>query len=597
MQITTAELLKSQPESRVGEAKLPAGIGIEYNTALQKIVREIKKDIDEQLIPVLRAEQRNYTADSWFDRIQVVLDRLRNKWNSPQFASIATQIASKFVTSVDGRVEKNFGLDVYGDDAQLQTIIDMSVFDNTRLIKTIPEQYLSQVESIVVTNTRAGNRSSAMVTALTEQFGVRSRHAKFIARDQTAKVNSAIATERMTSAGYEFFEWRTSRDSRVRDRHRSIANKVTEYGKAVYRFDNPPLSDKGVPILPGTDYQCFPGDLQLNNATFCNNLYRRWYTGELTELIFDDGTILRSTINHPILTSEGFKAAHLIDSGDDIIRTLDESFLTIELNRKGVIPTFEQIFSTLDFLGVKHGVATSIHGEFHGDTSDGDVNVIELDSFLRSVVNPSIREKFAQLGFTGSDEKIIFDAFTCFGDGDFFSVSFRSAFRGFMSRFNLTPTLFLSHFTPLECFGLTLGTWFDSEAFEMSTDNITGNTKMFSDCVLAFSVLVHGNHVLAELIESFTLNHFGSCNTKLIDRTTEYTCGNTSDLRGINNGFTTTYKFDRIVEKRTISFSGHVYNLQTISGDYNTCATVVSNCRCTMRPVSRREVERFKSGK
>jgi SPP1 gp7 family putative phage head morphogenesis protein len=256
MQITTAELLKSQPEPRVGEAKLPAGIGIEYNTALQKIVREIKKDIDEQLIPVLRAEQRNYTADSWFDRIQVVLDRLRNKWNSPQFASIATQIASKFVTSVDGRVEKNLGLDVYGDDAQLQTIIDMSVFDNTRLIKTIPEQYLSQVESIVVTNTRAGNRSSAMVTALTEQFGVRSRHAKFIARDQTAEVNSAIATERMTSVGYEMFRWRTSRDSRVRDRHNAIANKITEYGPGVYRFDNPPLSDKGVPILTGQDFQC-----------------------------------------------------------------------------------------------------------------------------------------------------------------------------------------------------------------------------------------------------------------------------------------------------------------------------------------------------
>ena len=257
MQITTAELLKSQPEPRVGEAKLPVTVGIEYNAALQRIVREIKRDIDEQLLPVLRAEQPNYVTDSsWFDRIQVVLNRLRGKWNSPQFTSLATQIASKFVTSVDGRVEKNFGLDVYGDDAQLQTIIDMSVFDNTRLIKTIPEQYLSQVESIVVTNTRAGNRSSAMVTALTEQFGVRSRHAKFIARDQTAKVNSAIATERMTSAGYEFFEWRTSRDSRVRDRHRSIANKVTEYGKAVYRFDNPPLSDKGVPILVGQDYSC-----------------------------------------------------------------------------------------------------------------------------------------------------------------------------------------------------------------------------------------------------------------------------------------------------------------------------------------------------
>lgn len=595
MQITTAELITSRPERRIGEAKLPVAVGMEYNAALQRIVREIKKDIDEQLIPTLRAEERNYTADSWFTRIQAVLDRLRRKWNSPEFASIATQIASKFVTTVDGRVTKNFGLDVYGDDAELQTVINMSIFDNVRLIKTIPEQYLSQVESIVVTNTRAGNRSSSMVTALTEQFGVRSRHAKFIARDQTAKVNSAIAQHRMESSGFEFFQWRTSRDNRVRDRHRHIADKTTEYGLGVYRFDNPPLSDKGVPILPGVDYQCFPGDLQLDNTTFCNNLYRRWYTGELTELVFNDGTILRSTVNHPILTDRGFKAAHLIDSSDNIIRTLNENFLTRELNRKSVVPTFEEIFSALDFLGVEHGVATSIHGEFHGDTSDGDINVIELDSLLRSVINLAIIEKLDQLGFTGSDKKIIFDAFTCFGNGDFSVVSFRDVFARLMCRFNLTPALLLSHFTPLECFGFTLGTWFDSEAFEMSTDNIAGNTKMFSDCVLAFSVLVHGNHVLAELVESFTLNHFGSCNTKVIDRTSEDTCGNTSDARRVNNSLTTTYKFDSIVEKRSVSFSGHVYNLQTISGDYNTCATVVSNCRCTMRPVSRREVERFKA--
>lgn len=257
MQITTAELITSRPEPRIGEAKLPVSVGIEYNAALQRIVREIKRDIDEQLIPVLRAEQRNYTADaSWFERIQVVLDRIRNKWSSPEFASIATQIASKFVNTVDGRVSKNFGMDVYGNDEDLQTVINMSIYDNVRLIKTIPEQYLSQVESIVVTNTRAGNRSSSMVTALSEQFGVRSRHARFIARDQTAKVNSAVAQKRMESAGYETFEWRTSRDSRVRDRHTAIANKVTEYGKGIYRFDNPPLSDKGVPILPGTDYQC-----------------------------------------------------------------------------------------------------------------------------------------------------------------------------------------------------------------------------------------------------------------------------------------------------------------------------------------------------
>lgn len=575
--------------------KLPVSVGMDYNTELQRIVAEIKRDIDALLVPALRAEQPNYVTDAtWFDRLAAILRRIRERYESPQFRALTDVIARRFVNAVDMRVTKSMGMDVYGNNEALQTVIEASIYDNVRLIKTIPEQYLSQVESIVVTNARAGVRSSAIASQLTQQFGVTSRRAKFIARDQTAKVNSAVAQKRIVAAGYEYFEWRTSRDALVRDRHTQIANKVTEYGRGIYRYDNPPLSDKGEPILPGTDYQCFPGESQLDNTTFCNNIYRRWYTGELTELVFNDGTVLRSTINHPILTDRGFKAAHLIDVTDNVIRTRNESFLTVELNRQGVIPTFEEIFSALDFSGVKHGVSTSVHGEFHGDTSDGDINVIKLDSLLRDVINPAIREKLGQFDLTGSDEKVIFDAFSCFGEGNFLSVSFRTSFSRLMSRLNLSVTSFLAHFTPLECFGLTLGTWFDTEAFEMSTDNIAGNTKMFSDCVLAFSVLVHGYHVLAELVTLFLSRNMGSCNTKIIDRSTQHIDGYTSEYGRIFDGFTTTYKLDSIIEKRRVSFSGHVYNLQTISGDYNTSATVVSNCRCTQRPVSQREVDRNK---
>lgn len=241
----------------MNEIKLPTAVGISYNVELRKLTRAIKKDIDQLLIPALRDEQRNYTADAtWFDRLSAVLRRIRERWDSPQFRALADFTARRFVNAVDGRVQKTFGVDVYGNDESLNTIIEASIYDNTRLIKSIPEQYLSQVESIVVTNTRTGTRSSSIVKQLSEQFGVTERRAKFIARDQTAKVNSAVAQKRIIAAGYEYFQWKTSRDARVRDRHDKIANTVTEYGLGVYRYDNPPLSDKGEPILPGQDYQC-----------------------------------------------------------------------------------------------------------------------------------------------------------------------------------------------------------------------------------------------------------------------------------------------------------------------------------------------------
>jgi SPP1 gp7 family putative phage head morphogenesis protein len=240
-------------------------VGIEYNSALQLITREIKKDIDTVLIPALRKLSPQYskdsvitvtTRDAWLPEITGILQQIITKWSSPSFRALGESIARKFVKSADDVNEKRFGINIYGDDVILQEYIEASIYDNTNLITSIPTQYLAQVESIVMTNVRAGNRSSSIIKTLQQQYGVSKRRAKQIARDQTAKVNGDLSKKRQQLAGFDYFKWQDSDDSRVRDRHESIANKMTEYGKGVYRWDNPPLSDKGVPIIPGSDYSC-----------------------------------------------------------------------------------------------------------------------------------------------------------------------------------------------------------------------------------------------------------------------------------------------------------------------------------------------------
>jgi len=132
----------------------------------------------------------------------------------------------------------------------------VSIADNSRLITSIPEQYLTQVESIVMNNVRAGGRPAAISKQLADQFGITSARAKLIARDQTAKVNGDLSARRQTQSGFEYFEWVDSGDVRVRKRHETISDKMTAYGRGVYRWDNPPLSDRGTPIIPGQDFQC-----------------------------------------------------------------------------------------------------------------------------------------------------------------------------------------------------------------------------------------------------------------------------------------------------------------------------------------------------
>jgi SPP1 gp7 family putative phage head morphogenesis protein len=103
---------------------------------------------------------------------------------------------------------------------------------------------------------RIGLRPSEIAKSLTEKYGIAQRHAKFIARDQAAKVNGEITKQRQLDAGFVAFRWLDADDSRVRHRHREIANADIGMGKGVYLWSDLPMGEEGVPIQPGSTYNC-----------------------------------------------------------------------------------------------------------------------------------------------------------------------------------------------------------------------------------------------------------------------------------------------------------------------------------------------------
>lgn len=253
--------------------KKPNGIkpdfsaGVTYNAELQRLVKRVRTDVDAYIMAQVRNLEPEYTRDqavklndSWVDILTAAMEYVRNKWSSREFKLYADSIARRFITAANQsnrrRTERDIGINIYADDQVLSDYVQASIADNVRLITSIPDQYLTQVESIVMTNIRAGGRPSSIAKALQQQLGVTERRAKMIARDQTAKVNGDLNKMRQQSAGFPYFAWVDSDDERVRDRHAYLADHVTAYGKGIYRWDNPPLSDRGVPIIPGSDYQC-----------------------------------------------------------------------------------------------------------------------------------------------------------------------------------------------------------------------------------------------------------------------------------------------------------------------------------------------------
>ncbi|AUR98851.1 head morphogenesis domain protein [Vibrio phage 1.256.O._10N.286.45.F8] len=268
--ITSEELLQQQladiSEQQAAKSKpieLPKAIGISYNAELQRMVRRIKKDIDQSIKPQVKDLEFEYTADSWADVIEVSLSALRQRWSSTVFNRFAERMASKFVQAVNLQNQqqfqnqyKSFGINIYAGNQAVSDYLDATVKDNVRLIKSIPDQYLTQVESIVLGNMRAGMRPSAINKQLQDQFGVTERRARVISRDQTSKASNGLAKKRMESSGFKYFQWIDSKDSRVRSRHKHIANKVTKYGKGIYSFSDLPIGEQGVPVAPGQPIQC-----------------------------------------------------------------------------------------------------------------------------------------------------------------------------------------------------------------------------------------------------------------------------------------------------------------------------------------------------
>ena len=242
--------------------------GIAYNSELQRIVSSVKKDIDRLLVPQIKLLQPDYTADSirtndgWFDLISATIAAIRKKYSGDKFNTFANGIANSFVKAADLNNAKKsannyegFGVDILNNKSVTE-YIKASSGDNARLITSIPEQYLSQIESLVTANMRAGNRASSITDLIHDKYGVTKARAKMIARDQTSKLNSQLSEKRMRSAGVKLFQWIDSKDSKVRTKHLKISDKVTKFGKGVYSWDDLPLSDKGEPISPGFDYLC-----------------------------------------------------------------------------------------------------------------------------------------------------------------------------------------------------------------------------------------------------------------------------------------------------------------------------------------------------
>ncbi|HEO9071282.1 TPA: phage head morphogenesis protein, partial [Enterobacter asburiae] len=134
-------------------------------------------------------------------------------------------------------------------DAMLQKR-DAIIAENVALIRSIPEKYFTEVESMVFRSIAKGGDRKQLADEIEREFGKRHgitrRRAEFIARDQVRKATSALAIARMQGVGIEEAEWMHSGGANKPRHSHVIAGKE----RRRFRLDKGCLID-GEYIYPG----------------------------------------------------------------------------------------------------------------------------------------------------------------------------------------------------------------------------------------------------------------------------------------------------------------------------------------------------------
>ena len=133
----------------------------------------------------------------------------------------------------------------------MRDAFEASLAENVGLIRSIPAQYMQEVEGIVMRNYSAGRDLKSMVAEIRGRYKVASNKAWLISRDQSNKANSVVQRARQKELGITEGVWlhshagRTPRPTHVAMNHKRYSIEKGMWDSAVQKY-----------VFPGEEINC-----------------------------------------------------------------------------------------------------------------------------------------------------------------------------------------------------------------------------------------------------------------------------------------------------------------------------------------------------
>lgn len=129
------------------------------------------------------------------------------------------------------------GIDIFLDRPWLREQVELFANQNAQLIDSLTEDELNRVSGAMQRGFQQGDRFETIAVEIQQSFGITRRHARLIARDQTAKLNASLTKLQQQETGANTFIWLTSLDERVRPSHIVMQDKICRWDDPTVYLD------------------------------------------------------------------------------------------------------------------------------------------------------------------------------------------------------------------------------------------------------------------------------------------------------------------------------------------------------------------------
>lgn len=254
---------------RLRPGRVNAGVEAAYRRQLQALIRDMHREVIATIAQHVRAAAPQIATDaSPFALLLKTMSALRTKWGKI-FRDKAEAMAERFVhanqrdTEADLRRRfKDAGFAMrFKPDIATQQRIKLAVEENVSLIRSIPEQYHTQLRTLVTQSVMQGGDVATLTQQLHQRYGITERRAAMIARDQNHKIAVGIEQQKCAALGMTKARWKHAGAGRhPRPEHVEASRKGLIYdsrggamigGKRIWPGSEPNCHCRAEYIIPG----------------------------------------------------------------------------------------------------------------------------------------------------------------------------------------------------------------------------------------------------------------------------------------------------------------------------------------------------------